>query len=217
MIVTETERFRLSGLYPCSVACATRVTPCPACASTINENSSPVSLGTRPIPLTSACLMPRIPLRHIYVQFIQALRERLINDMIMVPESTATEQDPIHGPMRSAMRMKDGFLLGFPLSLSTGEWGTGWAYHATQRTLLSCRLHIDLEATRILVQPILRPTWYLPLSAVLPLPPGAPIVLLPHGAPAYYLNTYTGPVGGLTVQFQRSLFGLGVGDWSTLR
>lgn len=38
-------------------------------------------------------------------------------------------------------------------------------------------------------------------------------MLLPHGVTAYYLNAYTGPVGGLTAQFDTALSGFGAGHW----
>ncbi|KAI0329947.1 hypothetical protein GY45DRAFT_1251784 [Cubamyces sp. BRFM 1775] len=59
----------------------------------------------------------------------------------------------------------------------------------------------------------MRPTYYLPLQPSLPLPAGTPIVLLPYGVPAYYLNTYGGPASALTAQFDEALLGLGAGNW----
>ncbi|KAI0829265.1 mediator complex subunit 13 C-terminal-domain-containing protein [Trametes gibbosa] len=61
----------------------------------------------------------------------------------------------------------------------------------------------------------MRATYYLPLRTVLPLPAGTPIVLLPQGAPAYYLNTYSGPATALAAQFDDALLGMGVGKWKT--
>ncbi|KAH9950139.1 mediator complex subunit 13 C-terminal-domain-containing protein [Amylocystis lapponica] len=46
-----------------------------------------------------------------------------------------------------------------------------------------------------------------------PLPSGTPITLLPHGVPAYYLNTYAGPTSALTSQFEEALLGWGAGGW----
>ena len=59
-----------------------------------------------------------------------------------------------------------------------------------------------------------RPTFYLPLYGASSLPPGTPLVLLPYGVPAYYLNTYSGPTSALTSQFKDALYGLGAGDWA---
>ncbi|KAI0751627.1 mediator complex subunit 13 C-terminal-domain-containing protein [Daedaleopsis nitida] len=59
----------------------------------------------------------------------------------------------------------------------------------------------------------MRPTYYLALRSSLPLPAGSPVVLLPHGVPAYYLSTYNGPTTALTAQFEDALAGLGAGDW----
>ncbi|KAH9853381.1 mediator complex subunit 13 C-terminal-domain-containing protein [Lenzites betulinus] len=61
----------------------------------------------------------------------------------------------------------------------------------------------------------MRATYYLPLRSVLPLPAGTPIVLLPHGIPAYYLNAYSGPATALAAQFEDVLLGMGVGKWKT--
>ena len=59
----------------------------------------------------------------------------------------------------------------------------------------------------------MHPTYYLPLRCTLPAPAGTPIVLLPHGVPAYYLSTYHGPSVALTAQFEEALVGFGAGDW----
>lgn len=99
-----------------------------------------------------------------------------------------------------------------PASLAEpSEWSTGWDHHSRQLT--HCQIHVHLSRTRILVQPVLRSTRYFPLSAILPLPMGTPIVLAPHGVPAYFLSVYSGPVGGITRQFEDALVGLGCGDW----
>ena len=45
---------------------------------------------------------------------------------------------------------------------------------------------------------------------------GSPIKLLPFNTPAYYLGPYTGPTNALTMQFEHSLRGLGVGGWKDL-
>ncbi|KAI9069534.1 hypothetical protein FKP32DRAFT_1559466 [Trametes sanguinea] len=59
----------------------------------------------------------------------------------------------------------------------------------------------------------MRPTYYLPLRPLLPLPAGTPITLLPHGVPAYFLTAYRGPSSALTAQFEDALLGYGVGNW----
>ncbi|OBZ71892.1 Mediator of RNA polymerase II transcription subunit 13 [Grifola frondosa] len=123
-----------------------------------------------------------------------------------------------HG--RSVMRLRGGFLLG-PAPISS-EWGSGWEHHARNRPLVHCHLQVQLthsssasiSVARLTIYPILRPTYYLPLYLSLPVPPGTPIVLLPHGAPAFYLSTYAGPASALTSQFEEALVGLGVGDWA---
>ncbi|KAH9921543.1 uncharacterized protein BXZ73DRAFT_91803 [Epithele typhae] len=65
----------------------------------------------------------------------------------------------------------------------------------------------------LVVHPVLRPTYYLPFQSSLPLPAGTPLLLLPHGVPAYYLSTYSGPAAALTAQFDEVLIGLGAGNW----
>lgn len=83
------------------------------------------------------------------------------------------------------------------------------------RPLIYCYLQIHLTQSRIIIHPMLRPTHFLPLSITLPLPSGTPITLLPHATPAYFLTAYTGPTSALTAQFEQSLSGLGVADWTT--
>jgi len=60
---------------------------------------------------------------------------------------------------------------------------------------------------------MLQSTPLLDLFRSLPLPPGAPILLLPYGTPAYYLSSYSGPTTSLVKLFRASLDGLGAGDW----
>lgn len=66
---------------------------------------------------------------------------------------------------------------------------------------------------KLIVHPLLRPTHYTPLHTTLPLPPGTPITLLPHGVPAYFLSVYSGPTSALNAQFDDALLGLGVSNW----
>ena len=60
---------------------------------------------------------------------------------------------------------------------------------------------------------MLQSTPLLDLFRCLPLPPGAPILLLPYGTPAYYLSSYSGPTTSLVKLFRASLDGLGAGEW----
>ncbi|THG99552.1 hypothetical protein EW026_g2824 [Hermanssonia centrifuga] len=134
-------------------------------------------------------------------------------DFFRMPSPSQTLTWPLFTIYTGAVRLKGGFLLSSPASSFASEWGTGWDHYTLQRTLVHCELQIQLCSSRLLVHPILRPTHYLPLSNILPAPAGTPITLLPLGVPAYYLNIYSGPVGGLTSQFESALSGLGAGDW----
>ena len=84
------------------------------------------------------------------------------------------------------------------------------------RPLIHTYLHISLHCKQILVQPLLRPTHYLPISLSRPLPPGTPITLLPYGTPAFFLTSYSGPTASLTARFAQSLIGLGCDSWVAL-
>ncbi|CCM01039.1 uncharacterized protein FIBRA_03087 [Fibroporia radiculosa] len=159
---------------------------------------------------SSAHLLPRKSLRLPFHYFLTAVRDRLIDDIV----STSRKGSDA----RQVVRLRGGFLLG--PSPASSEWSAGWEHHARTRPLIYSQLQIHLSqppttssCARLLVHPVLRPTFYLPLHACLPLPSGAPITLLPHGVPAHYLHLYTGPTSALTSQFETSLMGLGAGDW----
>lgn len=89
------------------------------------------------------------------------------------------------------------------------------------RPLLYCQLQIHLihqcnaSPPHFIIHPLLLPTSFLPLKHALPLSPGTPIALLPHGTPAFFLTTYTGPTSALAKQFHESLQGLGVSGWDS--
>lgn len=198
--VSESSSFKPSDIYPCSLTCATQRIPCPKCLE-----SSSTSFDT---PQSSASFLPRQCLRLPFSQFLQAVRDRLIEDVAEASRANATS--------RSVARLKDGFVLG--TSTSSSEWGSGWEHHSRTRPLIHCQLQIHLShypstPTKLVIHPILKPTYYLTLHRVLPVPPGTPIVLLPHGAPAYYLSTYAGPTAALTAQFEDALLGYGAGNW----
>ncbi|KAH9483026.1 Mediator of RNA polymerase II transcription subunit 13 [Psilocybe cubensis] len=59
-----------------------------------------------------------------------------------------------------------------------------------------CQLHVYQG----LVHPLLLPTPFAPLNPQT-LTPGAPITLLPHATPAYFLAVYQGPTAALAAQF----------------
>ncbi|KAG6874003.1 hypothetical protein C0995_007960 [Termitomyces sp. Mi166 len=181
--------FTFDDLYPCSLLSK----PCPSC--------------TNPTPPS---LLPRKPLREIYSHFLEAIRVRLIDDIVQAASHS-----------RPVTRLKGGFLLGSPSF--TNEWCSGWEYrvqsscHLTpaHRPLLYCQLQVHLCRSSLIIHPLLHPTNFLPLSCSLPVPPGTPITLLPYGTPAFFLAHYNGPTSALTKQFQQSLQGLGVGSWSS--
>ena len=190
------------------------MSPCPACLSR-DVLSSLSSSQTAPANKPSAAtLLPRRPLRRPYAQFIQAVRDRLIDEFASAPVSPEPSIPP-----KLPFRLGDGLV--FSPTSSSSDWATGWEYYSTERPLTFCQVRVHLvraSATsfRILIHPILHPTHYLPLAATLPLPPGTPILLLPYGTPAYYLNTYNGPSHALTVQFDEALAGLGTEHWKEL-
>ncbi|KDQ65114.1 hypothetical protein JAAARDRAFT_108506, partial [Jaapia argillacea MUCL 33604] len=200
---SQSSSFTPHDLYPCSTECSVIPIPCPTC---LNPSSTPKSSSSVSSSTSAACRLPRHPLRAIYSQFLEAIRNKLINDL-----SESTKKTPESPPVR---RFKSGFLLG-PSNRGTYEWGEGWEHHARSRPLIYCSLQLHLSPTQILIHPILRPTDLLPLPFHHPTTPtGTPIALIPYGTPAYYLTSYTGPTSGLVNQFEQSLHGLGVGGWT---
>ncbi|KII96070.1 hypothetical protein PLICRDRAFT_97961 [Plicaturopsis crispa FD-325 SS-3] len=191
----EIAAFTPQDLYPCSSECSNERMPCPNCLAPLPSSSK-----------SADCHLPRKPLRRVYSHFLEAVRNRLVDDIVQ-----ASLKKP---NTRQVKRYKGGFLLGPPPSLS--EWGTGWEHHVQTRPLIHCHLELHLTPSRIIIHPILRPTHFRSLSISLPLPPGTPISLLPHGVPAYFLTTFTGPTSALTSQFELSLAGLGSGNWQTV-
>ncbi|EIN10145.1 hypothetical protein PUNSTDRAFT_142257, partial [Punctularia strigosozonata HHB-11173 SS5] len=241
LVLRDTGTFTPQDLYPCSPACAPQRMPCPAClnpplAHALPRYPSPPASPSRPRRAGSGPRLPREPLRLPYALFLDALRARLLDDVVRV---SACSTDPSEPPVK---RLGAGFLLG--PSPATSRWSDGWQHHAQSRPLIYCHLHLHLHATHISIHPLLRPTPYLPLPLFLsPSPPstshgrpaslrpGAPIVLLPFHTPAHFLAPYpassspspsssqTSPsasaLSSLTRQFTASLAGLGAGDWTS--
>ncbi|KZT66995.1 hypothetical protein DAEQUDRAFT_729591 [Daedalea quercina L-15889] len=194
----ESSTFQPSSVYPCSAACSTQDIPCSECL-----NPAHPRVGS-----SSAHLLPRQSLRLPFYYLLNAVRDRLIDDITEASRHARTH--------RPAIRYKDGFLLG--PSPASSEWSAGWEHPKPSRPLIYSSLEVQLShhcsRAQLLIHPVLRPTFYLPLCKTSPLPPGAPILLLPYGVPAYYLSTYAGPTSALTSQFQDALMGLGAGDWT---
>ncbi|KAG2070001.1 hypothetical protein BDR04DRAFT_1077345 [Suillus decipiens] len=176
LIISETSSFKPHELYPCSLACSDSRTPCTLC--------------TDPPFISTVRLLPRKPLRQIYARFIDAVRTRLIDYIV-------------NASLTSALRFRNGFLL-VPNAIYN-EWSADWDHHAQLRPLVHCHLDLHLASNRLEVHSIFRPFPYIPLLALLPLPPGTPLILLPTGAPAFLLANYSGPTASLTTHFTRSL------------
>lgn len=176
LIISETSSFTPHELYPCSLACADSRNPCASC--------------TDPPFISTARLLPRKPLRQIYARFIDAVRTRLIDSVV-------------NASLTSALRFRNGFLL--ISNAISDEWGADWDHHAQLRPLVHCHLDLHLASNRLEVHSHFRPLPHVPLPALLPLPPGTPLILLPTGVPAFLLANYSGPTASLAIQFTRSL------------
>ncbi|TFK43128.1 mediator complex subunit 13 C-terminal-domain-containing protein [Crucibulum laeve] len=179
---------------------------------TVIESSSFSPRDVYPSSEGASSHFPDPAKRVIFSHFLEAVRARLIDDIVQ----TSVKKPHLCTPQRRIQRFKDGFLISqVPAS---SDWGSAWEYKATSRPLIFCHLEIqfftqDQSRTCLYIHPTLLPTPFLDLSTSLPLPAGTPITLLPHGTPAYFLASYTGPTAGLIKQFQESLSGLGAGEW----
>ncbi|KAL0949105.1 hypothetical protein HGRIS_009194 [Hohenbuehelia grisea] len=153
----------------------------------------------------------QLPLATLHHHFLEALRSRLIEDIVVAAHQAASSRG------RQVQRLKGGILLSPPPHAT--EWSAEWEHCAHARPLIYAHLQVYLSPpvgdhpSRLLVHPVLRPTLFLPLSVTLPLPAGTPVTLLPYGTPAYYLTAYSGPSAGLIKQFNERLAGLGVTGW----
>ncbi|KAJ7286899.1 hypothetical protein C8J57DRAFT_1460386, partial [Mycena rebaudengoi] len=195
LIVSSQTTFTPADIYPCCSSCSQLAAPCPACLE--------------PTPATQQHL-PRQPLRVVYSHFLEAVRSRLIDDIAEASNSKQSTRK------RLVKRLKGGFLLG-PLPSST-EWSKGWDSHASSRPLIFCQLQIHLASfpqPQLIIHPQLHTTPFLllPHGPGRPLSEGAPITLLPHGIPAFFLASYSGPTSALRRQFRESLSGMGVSGW----
>ncbi|KAI0027383.1 hypothetical protein K488DRAFT_90914 [Vararia minispora EC-137] len=201
LTIIEASSFGPDEVFPCSRACATERQPCPAC---LQPDAHPQPSGSKASARPSARLLPREPLREPYAHFLRALQDALMDDMC---NGSPAEQ--------RMCRYKDSVVL-LPFAASF-DWGNGWEHHAHTRPLVQCTLHASLQSSRILIQPLFRPTPFVPLVPTHPPARGAPVILLPYGTPAYFLTFYTGPQSALSAQFAQSLTGLGCGSWNVPR
>ncbi|KAF6742619.1 mediator complex subunit 13 C-terminal-domain-containing protein [Ephemerocybe angulata] len=137
--------------------------------------------------------------------FLDAVRSNILSDLSQVE---------VKGHV-FPKRLQDGFVL--ERNAASSDWASGWN-QGSHRPIIHFRLQIHIswsesEPSRLVVHAVPRPT---PYSSLSPTPnPGSPIVLMPYGTPAYYLNTYSGPSNALVKQFRESLRGLGAGDWES--
>ncbi|KAF7294056.1 Mediator of RNA polymerase II transcription subunit 13 [Mycena kentingensis (nom. inval.)] len=192
LAVTSQVSFTPADLYACSAACSSSPIPCATCQD----------------PAAQRHHLPRQHLRAVYSHFLDAVRTRLIDDLAQASNSKQSQR------RRLVNRFKGGFVLGPPPSST--EWSKGWDTHAASRPLVFCHLQIHLVASQLLVHPQIHTTPFVGLPhgpGPGRLPEGAPITLLPHGTPAFYLASYSGPTSALRRQFHDSLRGLGVCGW----
>jgi len=74
--------------------------------------------------------------------------------------------------------------------------------------LLYSEIHVHLTATDLVVQ--LNPRRLPSSSPLFACPVGMSLLLMPHGTPAYYLGTYTGPTASSFMEFEENIVGWGV-------
>ena len=122
----DLSQFAPSALYPCSSECAELTNPCSSCTNMVSGSST--VRGDRSTPLSSSTLFPRLPLRTVYTLFIDAVRDRLIDDICIgahrPPEYNATAHVQIQGRSCAATRLGRGFLSNGNHIYPT--WSCGW-------------------------------------------------------------------------------------------
>ncbi|KAF9268419.1 hypothetical protein L218DRAFT_995138 [Marasmius fiardii PR-910] len=193
-------------LYPCSDECSYLSEPCQNCL-----NPASTSSASPPLPSSSASRLPRRPLRDVWAKFLDAVRERMIADIVKFSGSQG----------RTINRLKDGFLLGrvpSKLSGTMNEWASGWESRVKTRSLVYTHIHLHLSGEKLLIHPTLASTPFIPLINLISrnhepgesLQQGVPITLLPYATPAHFLSTYTGPTSTLTKQFREAFQGCGI-------
>ncbi|KAL0065990.1 hypothetical protein AAF712_006979 [Marasmius tenuissimus] len=171
---------------------------------------SSTSSSPPPLPTSSTSRLPRRSWRDVWAKFLDAIRERIIADIVKRSASTG----------RTLNRLKDGFLLGQASSKLSGtmnEWAAGWESRVKTRSLIYTHIHIHLSGETLIIHPTLSPTPFIPLTNLISkstgsggsLQQGIPITLLPYATPAHYLSTYSGPTSALTKQFREVLQGCG--------
>lgn len=120
---SELSSFTPDDIYPCSPACSTLREPCSSCL-----NSRPLTQSPSALAQPLECLLPRQPLRRILSHFLEAVRDRLIDDC------SKCSKNNLNTP--PVVRLKSGFLLS--LHRATNEWGIGWEQYTSARFV---RLH----------------------------------------------------------------------------
>ena len=108
--------FTPSSLYPCSRECAQLSTPCSASCS-----GSAFTSSTANASFGSAVVCPRKSLRQVYSLFVDAIRDRLIDD-ICVPHDNVQDAGLLRMPR--ATRLGHGFVSSPEYVHSL--WGFGW-------------------------------------------------------------------------------------------
>ncbi|THH08030.1 hypothetical protein EW145_g2984 [Phellinidium pouzarii] len=208
LTMTELDRFCYRDIYPC---CASSFASSPShqsqapldtslsreATSSLSPSGSFISTTVR---FSTACHLPRKPLRLPYAFFLNAAQDRIINDIC----ERASKLGKV------VRRLRSGVL--WDMSTSKSGWSVGWEQHGKMSPLSFCHIEVTLFPSGILIQPHFRPTHFVPFLPSPLLLPGTPINLLPFSTPAYYLNMYSGPTTTLIKQFQASLEGLGAGN-----
>lgn len=144
--------------------------------------------------MRALCLLPRSGLRLPYAVFLDAVRDRLIDRV----SSASTQQ--------LSFKLLSGLVM-----ISPRYQGGSWCSEDESQHLVHCHLHISILPSRVVIQPLFKkvPVLSLPTDPT----PGLPVILLPHGAPAYYIGPYLGNARSHHGAFQTALQGQGCHGW----